>query len=119
MLAEDSEHRLFRATDQFLGQARFDLGIVAARRVCQPQEPIETGQTDGLAKPEQSFAVQVQHLIEETAEVIPVFVGERDPCLGGFLAKILPVAPSAQVFQMAEGRETRVRKDARVRLVRA
>ena len=115
MFAEDGEHRLSHALDQLFGQARDGLGIVAASGMGQTQETIEARQADGLAKLQEPLAIEMEDLVEEPAQIIPVLVGKRHARLRGLLAKVLPVAPAAQVFQVAERREGRVGQDDRRR----
>ena len=110
MLAEDRQHGLGDALNQLFGQARGGLGIVAAGGVGQPQQAIESGQTNGLPELQEPLAVQVEHLVEELAEVIPMLIGKSHSCVGGFLTEVLPVAPSADVFQVPQRREARVGK---------
>ena len=114
MLAEDSEHGLSHALHQLFGQPGRDLGIVTAGRFGQSQETVEAGQADRLPEPQEPLAIQVKHLVEEPAEVIPMLIRKRHACVGGFLPEVLPVAPAADVFQMPQCRETRVGKNDRV-----
>ena len=44
----------------------------------EPEQPVQRGQADGLAELEQPLAVEVDHLVEELAEVVPVLVRELD-----------------------------------------
>ena len=111
VFTEDGEHRLSHALDQLFGEARDGLGIVAACGMGQPQETIQARQADGLAKLQEPLAIKMEDLVEEPAQIIPMFVGKRHARLGSLLAKVLPVAPAAQVFQVAEGRERRVGQD--------
>ena len=108
VLTEEGEHRLSHALDQLFGQAGDGLGVVAAGGVRQPQQTIEAGQADGLAEPQEPLAVQMEDLVEEPAQIVPMFVRERHTRLGRLLAEVLPVAPAAQVFQVPKRRERRV-----------
>ncbi len=72
------------------------------------------GQADGLAELEQLLAVEVHHLVEELAEVVPVLAREVHARVGRLLVEDLPVAPAAEVFEVAEGREIRVGEDERL-----
>ena len=105
MLTEDGEHRLRHALNQLFGQARDGLGVVAAGGMGQSQETIQAGQADGLTKLQEPLAIEMKDLVEEPAQVIPVLGGKGHARLRGFLAKVLPVPPAAQIFEMAEGRE--------------
>src|SRR5260370_15890153 len=98
MLAEDGQYRHSHTLDQFLGQARGDLGVVAARGFRQPQQAMETRQPDGLAESQQPLSIEVQHLVEKPAEVIPMFIRESDTRRGSLLAEILPVPPATDIL---------------------
>ena len=118
VFTEDGEHRLSHALDQFFGQARDGLGIVAASGIGQPQQTIKARQADGLAELQEPLAIEVEDLVEEPAQIIPVLIGKRHARLGSLLAKVLPVAPAAQVFQVAQRRERRVGQDEGIDPVR-
>ncbi len=108
MLAEDGEHRLGDALNQLFGQAGGNLGVVAAGGIGEPQEAVEAREADSLTKTQEALAVQVKHLVEESAEVVPMLIRESDSGVGGFLAEVLPVAPPAHVFQVPKGGEAGV-----------
>ena len=94
MLAEDRQHGLGDALNQLFGQTGRDLGIVTAGGFGQAQQAIEAGQADGLTEPQEPLAVEVEHLVEEPAEVVPVLIGEGHPRVGGFLRESSASGPS-------------------------
>ena len=48
-----------------------------AGRLAEPEQPVHRRQADRLAEPEHPLVVEVHHLVEELAEVVPVLVRER------------------------------------------
>ncbi len=94
VLTEDGEHRLSHALNQLFGQARDGLGVVAASRMGQPQETIQTRQADGLAELQELLAVEMKDLVEEPAQVVPVLGGKGDAGLAGFLRESFASGPS-------------------------
>ena len=110
-LAIERQGRAGHAVDELGGEASLGFGIRPARGAAEPEQSIERGEANGLAELEQAIAIEVEHLIEKSADVVPVLVGELDARVQRFLAKALPVSPAAHVFQVPKAGEVRVRED--------